>query len=226
RIGTSTTRAFSPLASSIDPSVLPLSATSTSPLILYCSRNLCALAIQLPKVRASLRQGRRIDSSGVITRDEKGRISKNFHRLPDIRYCALNSGLNWLCSSRARSFPFAFPRLSKLFLRQPVLPPSHYGYRQCTGPNRPTPGSSRKNDWSRSGQHRKSRLSIVTIPPISYRQTPSVPGLALLAERTDRNNLQLPRVARATSSARNWAIRVRHRHSVCKPHPEPEFLSR
>src|SRR5215831_330477 len=72
RTGTSTTRAFSPVASSIDPSVLPLSATSTSPLILYCSRNLCALAIQLPKVRASLRQGMRIDSSGVITRDEKG----------------------------------------------------------------------------------------------------------------------------------------------------------
>src|SRR6516164_4029775 len=152
-------------------------------------------------------------------------ISKNLHRLPDIRGCALNPGLNSLCSSRAPYSPIAFPTLSKFFLRQPVLPPSHYGYRQCTGPNRLTPGTSHKNDWSRSGQHRKSRLSIVTIPPISYRQTPSVPGLALLAERTDHNNRQLPRVARATSSARNWAIRVRHRHSVCKPHPEPEFLS-
>src|SRR5580698_11674443 len=58
-----TTRAPAAKARSADPSVEPLSATSTSPLILVCLRKSRALRTQAEMVSASLRHGMRIVSS-------------------------------------------------------------------------------------------------------------------------------------------------------------------
>src|SRR3981189_605880 len=65
RSATSTTRAPAASATAREPSSEPLSATSTSPAIPARSRKPRALAIQLPTVAASLRQGMRIVSSVI-----------------------------------------------------------------------------------------------------------------------------------------------------------------
>src|SRR6185503_19273078 len=63
RTGTGTTRAPAAVASSRDPSVLPLSATMTSPLIPYFARASRACFTQSATVAASFRHGMTIDSS-------------------------------------------------------------------------------------------------------------------------------------------------------------------
>src|SRR6185503_18550726 len=63
RSGTGTTRAPAAVASSRDPSVLPLSATMTSPLIPYFARASRACFTQSATVAASFRHGMTIDSS-------------------------------------------------------------------------------------------------------------------------------------------------------------------
>src|SRR6185369_4182300 len=63
RRGTSTTTAPSSRAMSWDPSVDPLSATTTSPTTPSVAKERVALRMQVARVSASLRQGRTTDSS-------------------------------------------------------------------------------------------------------------------------------------------------------------------
>ena len=63
RRGTSTTTAPSSRAMSCDPSVDPLSATTTSPTTPSVAKERVALRMQVARVSASLRQGRTTDSS-------------------------------------------------------------------------------------------------------------------------------------------------------------------
>src|SRR6267143_839137 len=81
RSATSTTRAPAAAATAREPSSEPLSATSTSPAIPARSRKPRALAMQLPTVGASLRQGMSIVNS-VIERPSHPPKKKVPRRVP------------------------------------------------------------------------------------------------------------------------------------------------
>src|SRR5438445_7273446 len=83
RSATSTTRAPAAAATAREPSSEPLSATSTSPAIPARSRKPRALAMQLPTVGASLRQGMSIVNS-VIERPSHPPKKKVPRRVPFI----------------------------------------------------------------------------------------------------------------------------------------------
>src|SRR5215831_994789 len=92
---TATTRAPSAAASACDPSLDPLSATSTSPTIPALSRNPRAFATHARTVAASLRQGIKIVSSVTRERAEstkkKGTPKGTFFR-KDLRLAAARTG--------------------------------------------------------------------------------------------------------------------------------------
>ena len=72
RRGTSTTTAPSSRAMSWDPSVDPLSATTTSPTTPSVAKERVAFRMQIARVSASLRQGRTTDSSTTAGVDGPG----------------------------------------------------------------------------------------------------------------------------------------------------------